>query len=133
MFGRSATLGALFTFVFVTSALAQTSGMQMPMPAGQAHQTMTMPENPLGIDHTRDGSGTSWLPDASPMQGLMTEKGPWILMLHGNAFLQFIKTGGDRGDDQVGSVNWIMGMAQRSLAGGPIQFRAMLSAEPATV
>ena len=108
-------------------------GMQMPMPSGQTKSSVAMPQNPLDIDHTRDGSGTSWLPDASPMQGVMRQAGPWMLMVHGNAFLEFTKTGGDRGDDQFGSVNWIMGMAQRSVAGGQLQFRGMLSLEPLTV
>ena len=105
--------------------------MQMPMPGVDAREAM--PENPLGIDHTRDESGTSWLPDASPMQGLMRRHGTWELMLHGNAFVQFITTGGDRGDDQFGSINWVMGMAQRRAAGGQLQFRGMLSLEPITV
>ncbi|HYT73544.1 MAG TPA: hypothetical protein VEL79_02245 [Vicinamibacterales bacterium] len=107
-------------------------GKQMPMPPGQ-RMSMPMPENPLGIADTRDGSGTSWLPDASPMQGAMRHSGPWMLMLHGNAFVQFTKTGSDRGDDQFGSTNWIMGMAQRELGGGQLLFRTMLSLEPLTV
>jgi len=94
---------------------------------------MPMTAEPLGIEHTRNGSGTSWLPDASPMQGLMTRRGEWSLMLHANAFVHYIKAGGDRGDDQFGSINWIMGMAQRSAAGGQLQLRTMFSAEPATV
>ena len=102
----------------------------MSMPAGQ---TMAMPANPLGIDHTRDGSGTSWLPDASPMQGPMKQTGDWLLMLHGSAFLQFIDTAGDRGDHEVGSVNWFMGMAQRPLRGGQLLLRGMFSLEPLTV
>jgi len=105
----------------------------MPMAGGQEHEMMTMPENPLGIDQTRDGSGTSWLPDASPMQGYMRHAGVWMLMLHGNVFVQYIRTGSDRGDDQFGSINWIMGMAQRSFAGGQLQMRGMLSLEPVTV
>ena len=116
-------------------AVAQTSSSPpdqsgMSMPSGQM---MTMPANPLGIDHTRDGSGTSWMPDASPMQGPMKQTGDWTLMLHGNAFLQFIDTHGDRGDHEVGSVNWFMGMAQRKAWGGQLQFRGMLSLEPLTV
>jgi hypothetical protein len=107
--------------------------MQMPMPKpGQSHQAM-MTANPLGIESDRDGSGTSWLPDSSPAHGAMHHSGAWMLMLHGNAFLEYIKTGTDRGDDQFGSINWIMGTAQRSAGGGQLQFRLMLSAEPATV
>ncbi|MGH9407996.1 MAG: hypothetical protein ACRD1V_00925 [Vicinamibacterales bacterium] len=92
-----------------------------------------MPANPLGIDHTRDGSGTSWMPDATPMQGAMRAAGPWTLMVHGSAFVQFVDTTGARGDDQLGSVNWIMGMAQRPVAGGQLLIRGMLSLEPLTV
>jgi hypothetical protein len=111
-------------------AFAQVPQGSMPMPAGMQ---MAMPDNPLGLDHTRDGSGTSWLPDESPMQGLMQQRGAWMLMFHSNAALQFIKTGTDRGDQQFGSVNWFMGMAQRTVAGGQLAFRGMFSLEPLTV
>jgi len=69
----------------------------------------------------------------SPVAGPMRHHGTWMLMLHGSGFLQYIKTGSDRGDDQFGSINWIMGMAERQAAGGALQFRLMLSVEPATV
>src|SRR5262245_44357944 len=36
-------------------------------------------------DMAREGSGTSWLPDASPIYALHTQKSGWMLMLHGNA------------------------------------------------
>jgi hypothetical protein len=123
----SFVLGAL-----APPAMAQQTQSATQMPAG--HQmTMEMPENPLGISQARDGSGTSWLPDASPMPGLMIHRGPWMLMLQGSAFLQFIKTGTDRGDDQFGSINWFMAMAQRPVAGGALQLRTMFSLEPLTV
>src|SRR5690348_4518527 len=81
----------------------------------------------------REGSGTSWLPDASPMFMLHRQSGPWMLMGHENAFLQFLKETGDRGDSQVGSINWVMGMAERGLAHGRLAFRGMFSLEPWTV
>src|SRR5262245_20561728 len=132
------TVRSLFSMLIVAGWLAPpafgqsqnapgSQGMQMPM----SHQMM--PEEPLGLDRARDGSGTSWLPDASPMQGLMTQRGSWMLMLHGNGFLEFIKTGSDRGDDQFGSINWLMGAGQREIASGQLQLRGMISAEPATV
>jgi hypothetical protein len=67
------------------------------------------------------------------MQGLLRQGGDWMLMLHGNAFVEFIDTGGDRGDRQFGSVNWIMSMAQHEVSGGQLQFRGMFSLEPLTV
>lgn len=88
---------------------------------------------PLGIGPGRNGSGTSWLPDASPMHALHAATAGWELMLHGNLFLQYIEEGSDRGDAQLGSINWLMGMASRPFAGGQLSLRGMLSAEPWTV
>ena len=34
---------------------------------------------PLGIPHTRMGSGTSWIPDASPIRQYTGMAGPWML------------------------------------------------------
>ncbi|HWV57550.1 MAG TPA: hypothetical protein VNZ57_08880, partial [Longimicrobiales bacterium] len=88
---------------------------------------------PLGIPRAREASGTAWLPDLSPMYALHTMRGGWDLMLHGNGFLQYIDEGSRRGSTQLGSVNWLMGMARRALGGGDVTLRAMLSAEPLTV
>jgi len=82
---------------------------------------------------TREGSGTSWLPDASPMYAVHVPKGSWMLMLHENAFLQFLRDSGKRGDEQVGSVNWVMGMAQRSAGAGRVTLHGMFSVEPWTI
>lgn len=88
---------------------------------------------PLGIPMAREGSGTAWQPDASPMNALHTTAGAWALMLHGNVFVQYIHQGSKRGHDQIGSINWVMGMAQRPLGRGELGLRAMLSAEPFTI
>ena len=81
----------------------------------------------------REGSGTAWLPDKTPMYGILTKAGTWELMWHGNAFAQYLYESGDRGSDQAGSVNWIMGMARRDLAGGRFAVRGMVSLEPWTI
>ncbi len=88
---------------------------------------------PLGIPETRMGSGTSWLPDASPMHAAHYRLGRWTLMLHGKGFLQYDWQGGSRGSNQLGIVNWAMAAASRALGGGQLQLRAMLSAEPWTI
>ena len=88
---------------------------------------------PLGISTARDASGTAWLPDFTPVYALHGSAGSWSLMAHGNVFVQYLNEGGDRGDDQFGSVNWIVGMAHREFAGGMLMLRAMMSAEPSTV
>jgi hypothetical protein len=92
-----------------------------------------MPERPFGIPMTRMGSGTAWLPDASAMRAWHVMAGPWILMVHGDAFLQFDHQGGPRGADQVGSINWGMLMAMRQVAGGTLHLHGMASAEPLTI
>src|SRR5687768_1274783 len=70
-----------------------------------------MVEEPLGIPHAREASGTAWLPDETPMYAFHRTRGRWELMLHGSVAVQYVDEGGDRGDEQFGSTNWIMGMA----------------------
>lgn len=78
-------------------------------------------------------SGTSAEPNSTPTPMLMTMKGKWMLMLHGNAFLTSTQQTGPRGADKVYSTNWIMPMAQRNLGPGELTLRAMFSLEPATI
>jgi hypothetical protein len=82
---------------------------------------------------SREGSGTSWLPDESPMYVIHKTTGPWMLMLHESMFVQLLHESGPRGADQFGSVNWAMGMAQRSVGRGTLGLRAMFSAEPFSI
>jgi hypothetical protein len=108
----------------------------MKMTPGHANDTMTIAmsmEGPLGISMERMGSGTTWIPDAVILPSRHFMKGKWTVMLHGFAFAQYDKQGSRRGDDQFGSLNWAMIMADRPLAGGRIQFRFMPSLDPATV
>jgi YHS domain-containing protein len=81
----------------------------------------------------REGSGTSWLPDSSPMYMVHRQKGPWMLMAHENAFLQYLRESGDRGAHQTGSINWLMGMAERTVGRGHVALRGMVSLEPWTI
>jgi hypothetical protein len=88
---------------------------------------------PLGIPLTREGSGTGWQPDVTPMWALHAKAGSWQLMFHENAFVGVDSQGGDRGDTRVFSSNWLMGMARHDLGPGEILVRVMLSLEPLTV
>lgn len=115
------------------SAGLPAQGMKMPG-MGDSAARMT---GVLGIPMSRDGSGTSWLPDASPMLANHFAAGAWDLMLHYRAFVYYDRQNdadhARRGDDQFGSVNWAMLMAGRDLAHGRLDLRAMMSAEPWTV
>jgi Cu/Ag efflux protein CusF len=81
----------------------------------------------------RQASGTSMNPAAAPMYMSMWQRGDWMLMLHGLAFVNQVVQSGPRGGDKLFSTNWIMGMAGRPLGGGHLMLRSMLSLEPATV
>jgi hypothetical protein len=109
------------------------AGPDMPgMDTTRGTGAMTM-DGPLGIPMERTGSGTTWLPDVTPMHAYHAMAGSWELMLHGVAFGLYDKQGSRRGAEQFTSVNWGMLMATRQLGSGRLQLRSMLSAEPFTV
>jgi hypothetical protein len=81
----------------------------------------------------RQASGTSMNPAAAEMHMTMRQQGDWMLMLHGAAFINQVEQSGPRGGDKLFSTNWVMGMADRPLAGGHLLFRSMLSLEPLTI
>src|SRR5256712_1459018 len=118
----------------VAAALALLAGTAWPLGAQMDMQhPMEMRAGPLGIPETRMGSGTSWLPDDSPMHAAHFMLGRWTLMLHGVGFFQYDRQGGSRGNNQIGLVNWAMAAASRPLGEGQLQLRGMLSAEPWTI
>lgn len=147
-----------FVFIFIAvlngwpqQAAEQTSASQasaqQPMPGmkhsadhqnmpGMDQSAMNMSEKPKTFveaieQHTT--SGTSAEPNSTPVPMLMTMKGQWMLMLHGQAFLNALQQSGPRGSDKVFSTNWFMPMAQRQLGRGTFTVRTMLSFEPATI
>jgi hypothetical protein len=79
---------------------------------------------------TRESSGTAWQPDASEHMGLMSMSGDWTLMAHGTLNLVYDHQSGPRGDDMAFVSGMLMGMAQRPLGNGTLQFKAMLSPDP---
>jgi len=102
-------------------------------PSADTAKATTTVAVPLGISMDRMGSGTTWIPDAVSLPSRHVTAGSWNFMLHGFAFGQYIRQGGSRGDDQLGSLNWAMLMASRTVAGGRLQLRTMLSLDPGTV
>jgi hypothetical protein len=134
MYGRSVQVLlygiAALVLADVQGASAQGSGTSV---TEQPHQHDVSEGAGHDQEMTREGSGTSWLPNATPMHAFHWQRGDWQVMLHENAFLQFLDESGDRGSDQAGSINWVMGMAQRTAGPGRVMLRGMLSAEPWTV
>jgi hypothetical protein len=118
---------------WMAAALALVAGTMRPLSAQMdmaAQHPMQMDSGPLGIPETRMGSGTSWLPDASLMHDAHFMHGEWTLMVHGNAFLQYDRQGGPRGDNQLDLLDWAMLAASRDLGGGRFELRGMFSTDP---
>jgi hypothetical protein len=82
---------------------------------------------------SREGSGTSWLPDSSPMYGKMFMFGENMLMLHGAIFPRYTNVSTRRGDDRIDAPNWFMGMYSHPLGdSAQIGGRLMMSLDPLT-
>jgi hypothetical protein len=86
----------------------------------------------LNLPMTRNGSGTGWLPDSTPMYGYMFHTKKWMFMGHGNVFLRYtnqdIFNVGSRGGDKFDAINWFMFMGQRKVGQwGMFRFSSMLS------
>jgi hypothetical protein len=106
------------------------------VPAPNAHllaMSALMPDQPMA----RDGSGTSWHPDASAVEGIHAAGRRWQGMLHGALFARYsyqdVFDSGRRGGRRVSAPNWIMGMGVRPLGSrAQLAVRAMVTAEPFT-
>jgi hypothetical protein len=78
----------------------------------------------------RDGSGTSWQPESSPMDAIHGLIGDWSTMLHGYAFGVYDHQGGPRGGTKTFSESMLMAMAQHGLGPGQLTLRGMVSLDP---
>lgn len=79
----------------------------------------------------REGSGTSWLPDSSPMfMKSLPKQGKYDLSVMGMATANYTDAGGKRGDSQFFSNSMPMLMARRETGGGILSFNLMASADP---
>jgi hypothetical protein len=129
---RSLAILSSTVLLAVTPAFAQ-------QPADPHAQHKPQEHAGMALFPTREASGTAWLPEDTPMFGVMRTFGPWTAMFHGNAFGQVIyepgeihRTGGFS-TTQASSVNWAMVMLRRPVGAGRLGFRGMASLEPATV
>jgi len=105
---------------------------------GTMNEELPMPHSfSLSLPMNRNGSGTGWLPDASPMNGYMLHSGKWMFMFHGSVFMRYTSTditkSGSRGSSKWDAPNWFMGMAQSKIgSGGLLRFGLMMSLDRAT-
>jgi Heavy metal binding domain len=97
------------------------------------HGAMMKSSVDLAEPMSREGSGTSWLPDSSPMYGRMFMFGEDMLMLHGAALPRYTNVSTRRGDDRIDAPNWIMAMYSHPLGdNAQLGARLMMSLDPLT-
>lgn len=85
----------------------------------------------------RNGSGTGWLPDATPMYAWMNSKNSWSTMWHGSLFVrqdwQNVNNSQNNAN-QFDAIGWTMGMAQKTVGkNGLLLVRGMFSIDPITL
>jgi hypothetical protein len=127
-----APLSAVLCIIFLCAQNARAQSM----PGMQDDHSMHSDKHSITLEDAitnHSSSGTSLEPLSTPASMMMTMRGGWMLMLHGEAFISDIQQSGPRGGDKFFSTNWIMPMAQRDLGPGKLTVRTMLSLEPATV
>jgi len=78
----------------------------------------------------RESSGTSWQPEATPMEMLHTMGDNGSLMLHGYANVVADRQTGPRGAGKTFSESMLMAMAVRPLGPGTVGLRGMVSLDP---
>src|SRR6266511_1398556 len=114
------------------SVAAVDSGTASDHEQGMSSMQMAMHSSvDLADPMSREGSGTSWLPDSSPMYGKMFIFGEDMLMLHGAIFPRYTNVSTRRGDDRIDAPNWFMGMYSHPLGDSTqIGGRLMMSLDP---
>ena len=132
MIFKEASLTLYAAILLITPAFAQTVPDESDLPPlGTGPSMQTGAAGALGdYSMARDGSGTAWQPDSSPMEGIHGSLGQWSTMLHGYAFGIYDHQGGPRGGNKLFSESMLMGMAQRPLGFGQVTLHAMLSLDP---
>jgi len=110
-------------------------GQKMHAPSHESHEMHMEMHSSVNLAEpmSREGSGTSWLPDSSPMYGRMFMFGDDMLMLHGAIFPRYTNVSTRRGDDRIDAPNWIMAMYSHPLGdSAQIGARLMMSLDPLT-
>jgi hypothetical protein len=138
------TLSCALAILVAASAAAQSAapeapphqhheGMDMGQAGDHASHDMAMHDmkGQLGpYPMSREASGTSWQPEATPVEMRETMRGDWSLSLHGFASLVYDRQTGPRGGGKGFSESMLMGMATRPLGPGTFGMRAMVSLDP---
>ncbi len=108
----------------------------MPMQSMQMNHLMMSSQFSRGLPMNRDGSGTSWVPDTTPMYAYMLHGHKWMSMVHGNIVPRFndqdiFNKTTNRGGKKADAPSWFMFMTQRKVgSGGLFAINTMFSFDP---
>lgn len=117
----------------VSLSLVASQGMLHQGHGGMEHGVHLMTGMLGDWPASREGSGTSWQPDDSPMfMKMLPKAGRYDLNLMGQIQAGYVDAGGKRGDEQAFANSMAMWMAQRDTGGGRLGLRLMLSLDPVT-
>jgi len=105
-------------FLYATSGIAGADS-DMAMPGAFGSYSMT-----------REASGTSWEPGATPLDGIMSMDDGWMTMIHGYVDQVHDHQGGPRGATEDFAESMFMFMADRSWGQDTLGLRAMTSLDP---
>jgi hypothetical protein len=114
------------------------NAMDMDMGDMQMDSMTTMSMNSqfsLDLPMNRDGSGTSWVPDETPIYAYMIQGKKWTTMIHGSFFARYnnqdLFKQGSRGGKKVDVPDWFMVMTQRKVGNnGLFAINTMFSFDP---
>jgi hypothetical protein len=129
----------LLSSVFSIFLLSASPAFSHEGPNQDMEMDMSLSSSTSGsLPMSRDGSGTAWLPDSSPMHDLHFMAGDWSFMLHGSIFARYNWQNpfnpGKRGNNKFDAPNWIMAMAQTPiLTNDRLSFKGMFSLDPLTI
>jgi hypothetical protein len=125
-------------------AAAPMDHSQHAAPPAEAMDHTTMGHEMTGMNHgapmssslgfgpmSRDGSGTSWQPDASHHAGVHSQVGDWMVMSHAMLNLVYDDQSGPRGDTDAFLAGMLMTSARRDFSdGSSLTLRGMVSPDP---
>jgi hypothetical protein len=118
---------------FNTNGVMSMYGMSragMSIDASGMDPSMMPSTTDVGTPMTREGSGTSWMPDATTLYGRMWRRGDDMTMTHGALWLRYADVGSLRGEQKLSLPSWWMFMRTHPTSpAAQAGFRAMFSGD----
>lgn len=137
--------------ISITAAPAFAQQMNTTKPAHQPKKAMDIDDMDMGgmdmghammtsqyslsLPMNRDGSGTSWVPDETPVYAYMIHGKKWMTMIHGDIFARYNKQdlfkSGNRGGQKFDAPSMVMAMTQTKVGkNGLFAINTMFSLDP---